>query len=108
MRRRRCVGAIIGALVASSCATAGGGATTDVASGPTAGGTTCPTLASAPGELTQGTGLTFYVITHGIPGPFWSVVQKGAKQAGRDLGVTVLYESSNDDAHEQSLLFQAD
>jgi simple sugar transport system substrate-binding protein len=43
----------------------------------------------------------FAMITHGDNGTFWSVVQKGEKQAASDLGVSVNYQgSNNDDAQE--------
>ena len=47
------------------------------------------------------------MITHGDGGVFWSVVQKGAEQAGKDLGVTVKYEGSNNDAQKQSQMIEA-
>jgi simple sugar transport system substrate-binding protein len=35
---------------------------------------------------------TFYVVTHGVPGcPFWSVVNRGAGDAGKILNVKVVY-----------------
>ena len=38
--------------------------------------------------------LKFYVITHGqASDPFWSVVKKGVDQAGKDMGVQVIYEA---------------
>ena len=38
--------------------------------------------------------LKFYVITHGqASDPFWSVVKKGVDQAGKDMGVQVVYEA---------------
>jgi len=92
---------------ATSAATTGGGAATTAApSGSAAPGTS----ANAPGttvKVTQGSNLTFYMITHGDNGPFWSVVQKGAEQAGKDLGVTVKYEGSNNDAGKQSQMIEA-
>ena len=47
------------------------------------------------------------MITHGDGGVFWSVVQKAAEQAGKDLGVTVKYEGSNNDAQKQSQMIEA-
>ncbi len=47
------------------------------------------------------------MITHGDDGVFWSVVQKAAEQAGKDLGVTVKYEGSNNDAQKQSQMIEA-
>ena len=38
--------------------------------------------------------IKFYVITHGqATDPFWSVVKKGVDQAGKDMGVQVVYEA---------------
>lgn len=38
--------------------------------------------------------LKYYVITHGqASDPFWSVVKKGVDQAGKDMGVQVVYEA---------------
>ena len=38
--------------------------------------------------------IKFYVITHGqASDPFWSVVKKGVDQAGKDMGVKVIYEA---------------
>ncbi len=35
---------------------------------------------------------TFYLVSHGGPAdPFWGVVMKGLKDAGRDFGVNVVY-----------------
>jgi simple sugar transport system substrate-binding protein len=38
--------------------------------------------------------LKFYVVTHGpASDPFWSVIKKGVEQAGKDMGVQVIYEA---------------
>src|SRR4051794_20345952 len=38
--------------------------------------------------------LHFIVVTHGQPSdPYWSVVQKGVAQAGKDMGVQVEYQA---------------
>jgi simple sugar transport system substrate-binding protein len=69
-----------------------------------------PTVSSSavtPGGAEQPSNLTFYVITHGLDGPGWSVAQRGAEQAGKDLGVTVLYEESNLDTQLQSQMIMA-
>src|SRR5215831_20085710 len=43
---------------------------------------------------TSRSNLKFYVITHGqASDPFWSVVKKGVDQAGKDMGVQVIYEA---------------
>ena len=51
--------------------------------------------------------LTFFVITHGDDGPFWTVAQNGAEDAGRDLGVTVVYQGSNNDPQAQAQMIEA-
>ena len=49
--------------------------------------------------------LTFAVITHGSAGDaFWDVVQNGAEQAGKDLGVTVDYQSDGDPQKQSQLI----
>ena len=56
---------------------------------------------STPSAASAGSNLHFYFVTHGDNGTFWSVVQKGEKQAAADLGVQVNYQgSNNDDAQE--------
>lgn len=58
-------------------------------------------------EVTQGSDLTIAVITHGDGGSFWSVAKKGAEDAGKDLGVTVKYSESNNDAQAQAQMIEA-
>ncbi|MGY1617245.1 sugar ABC transporter substrate-binding protein [Geodermatophilus sp. SYSU D00691] len=49
--------------------------------------------------------LGFAVITHGSAGDaFWDVVQKGAEQAGEDLGVGVDYQSDGDPQRQSQLI----
>jgi simple sugar transport system substrate-binding protein len=114
MRQRRYLIAALAALglVAAACSSdSGGGASTEATSGVTAGDTTAgsePAASSADTvDVTQGQDLTFYMITHGDAGPFWAVVQKGAEQAGKDLGVTVKYEGADNDAQKQSQMIEA-
>jgi simple sugar transport system substrate-binding protein len=57
--------------------------------------------------LTQGGDLTIAVITHGDGGSFWSVAKRGAEDAGKDLGVTVKYSESNNDAQQQAQFIEA-
>jgi len=45
--------------------------------------------------------------THGDGGGFWSVAKKGAEQAAKDLGVTLDYQESNNDAEKQAQLIEA-
>ena len=47
------------------------------------------------------------VYTHGDGGTFWSVAQKGAEQAGADLGITVDYQGSTNDAAKQAATIEA-
>jgi simple sugar transport system substrate-binding protein len=58
-------------------------------------------------DLTQGGDLTIAVVTHGDGGSFWAVAKKGAEDAGKDLGVTVKYSESNNDAQQQAQLIEA-
>ena len=66
------------------------------------------TTASAQGASAQGGGkygYTFAVITHGSAGDsFWSVVKKGAEQAGADLGDKVIYQSDGDPTKQSQLI----
>jgi simple sugar transport system substrate-binding protein len=58
-------------------------------------------------QLTQGKDLTFAMVTHGDAGSFWSVVKKGALQAGQDLGVKVDYNESTNDPQKQAQMIEA-
>jgi simple sugar transport system substrate-binding protein len=59
------------------------------------------TTSSSPSSAAIGPSYHFYMVTHGDNGTFWSVVQKGEKQAASDLGVTVNYQGSNNDDTQQ-------
>jgi simple sugar transport system substrate-binding protein len=49
--------------------------------------------------------LSFAVITHGSAGDaFWDVVQNGAEAAGKDLGVSVDYQSDGDPQRQAQLI----
>ncbi len=58
-------------------------------------------------DLTQGGDVTIAVVTHGDGGSFWSVAKKGAEDAGEDLGVSVKYNESNNDAQQQAQMIEA-
>ena len=58
-------------------------------------------------DLTQGGDLTIAVITHGDGGSFWAVAKKGAEDAAKDLGVTLKYSESNNDAQAQAQMIEA-
>lgn len=59
-------------------------------------------------QATQDGDLRIAVITHGTPGDaFWNVVKNGAEAAGRELGVTVEYNSNGDPAAQARLIDNA-
>ena len=53
-------------------------------------------------DLAQGSDLTFYMITHSDEGPFWSVVKRGMDAACADVGVTCVWQGSNNDPAVQA------
>lgn len=57
-----------------------------------------PTYAAS----TKSPRITIAVITHGDGGVFWSVFQKGAEKAGKDLRITVRYIGSNNTGTKQA------
>jgi simple sugar transport system substrate-binding protein len=60
---------------------------------------------STKGSSSGGKHLSFAVITHGSAGDaFWDVVQHGAEQAGKDLGVSVDYQSDGDPQRQAQLI----
>src|SRR3954451_21571740 len=58
-------------------------------------------------DLTQGGDMTIAVITHGYGGSFWAVAKNGAEGAGKDLGITVKYSESTNDAQQQAQMIEA-
>ena len=58
-------------------------------------------------NLTQGSNLTFAMVTHSDEGSFWSVVKKGAEQAAQDEGVKLIWSPSNNDPQKEAQLIQA-
>jgi simple sugar transport system substrate-binding protein len=58
-------------------------------------------------NLTQGSGLTFAMVTHSDEGSFWSVVKKGAQQAAKDEGVKLIWSPSNNDPQKEAQLIDA-
>ena len=91
---------VLGALVAAGC---GGGNDDKDQSGEeaTSGG------GSANVDLTEGSGLTFAMVTHSDEGSFWSVVKKGAEQAAKDQGVKLVWSPSNNDPQKEAQLIDA-
>jgi len=57
--------------------------------------------------LTQGSGLTFAMVTHSDEGSFWSVVKKGAEQAAKDTGSKLVWSPSNNDPQKEAQLIDA-
>ena len=49
-------------------------------------------------DATQGSDLTFHMITHSDDGPFWSVVKRGMDAACEDLAVTCIWAPGVNDA----------
>ena len=91
----------VGGTDAPAATDAAGGDTT--AAAPEA--TDAPAGTEAPAdtvEVVQGSDVTIAVITHGDDGVFWSVAQKGAEQAGEDLGISVNYQGANNNAQDQA------
>ena len=85
----------LGALVAAGC---GGG--DDNKASKDSGGTQAV-------NLTQGSDLTFAMVTHSDEGSFWSVVKKGAQQAAQDEGVKLIWSPSNNDPQKEAQLIDA-
>lgn len=90
------VGAALGALVAVGC----GSEKDENGNAKTGSG-------SSTVNLTQGSGLTFAMVTHSDEGSFWSVVKKGAQQAAKDEGVKLIWSPSNNDPQKQAQLIDA-
>jgi simple sugar transport system substrate-binding protein len=58
-------------------------------------------------DLTQGSGLTFAMVTHSDEGSFWSVVKKGAQAAAQAEGVKLIWSPSNNDPQKEAQLIDA-
>jgi simple sugar transport system substrate-binding protein len=87
----------LGALVAAGC----GNSNKDANGNSTTGDN------SKSVNLTQGSNLTFAMVTHSDEGSFWSVVKKGAEQAAKDEGVKLVWSPSNNDPQKQAQLIDA-
>jgi simple sugar transport system substrate-binding protein len=95
----------LAALVAVGC---GGNDNKDAnGNSTTAGGGSSTASKSQDVNLTQGSGLTFAMVTHSDEGSFWSVVKKGAEQAAKDEGVKLIWSPSNNDPQKQAQLIDA-
>jgi simple sugar transport system substrate-binding protein len=89
------------ALVVAAC---GGGNKSSSSSG---GSTAASGGGSSSVSQTQGSGLTFAMVTHSDEGSFWSVVKKGAQQAAQDEGVKLIWSPSNNDPQKEAQLIDA-
>jgi simple sugar transport system substrate-binding protein len=83
------------------------GTTDDTSDGTAAPGDTTGDTTGDTVDVVQGADITIAVITHGDDGIFWSVAQKGAEQAGADLGITVQYQGANNDGPGQAQMIDA-
>ena len=92
MKKMRLAAVIITAVMLFAACGSSKKASSDTSAG--GGGTTV--------KATQGSDVTICVITHGDNGVFWSVFQKGAEKAGKDLGITVRYIGSNNTGTKQA------
>jgi simple sugar transport system substrate-binding protein len=89
------------ALVVAAC---GGGSKSSTTSGGSTAGSGGGTQSVS---QTQGSGLTFAMVTHSDEGSFWSVVKKGAQQAAQDEGVKLIWSPSNNDPQKEAQLIDA-
>jgi simple sugar transport system substrate-binding protein len=85
---------------APAATTAAAAATTAAAAATTAAAPAATTAAAV--KATAGKDITIAVITHSDGGVFWSVFKKGAEQAGKDLGITVKEQGSNNNGVKQA------
>ena len=67
----------------------------------------CSSTSSNTASSSDHKDLKICVYTHGDGGTFWSVAQKGAEAAAADLGVTLDYQGSNNDAAKQAQTISA-
>ena len=92
---------VVTALVAAGCGGGGGSKSTSSSGASASGG------GSSSVSQTQGSGLTFAMVTHSDEGSFWSVVKKGAQQAAQDEGVKLIWSPSNNDPQKEAQLIDA-
>jgi simple sugar transport system substrate-binding protein len=95
----------VAALVAAACG--GGGGSKSTSSSASGGGSSSASSGSSTVNQTQGSGLTFAMVTHSDEGSFWSVVKKGAQQAAQDEGVKLIWSPSNNDPQKEAQLIDA-
>lgn len=93
--------AAVAGFVAASCGSSSKGDSSSSSAGSTAS-SAAGGSSSSQVQATAGGNITIAVITHGDGGVFWSVFQKGAEKAGKDLGITVKYQGSNNTGTKQA------
>jgi simple sugar transport system substrate-binding protein len=91
------------ALVATGC----GGSSKKTSSSGSGSTPTASSTGTDSVQLTQGSNLTFAMVTHSDEGSFWSVVKKGAQQAAKDEGVKLIWSPSNNDPQKEAQLIDA-
>jgi len=67
----------------------------------------CAAPAATTDTAGENSDIKICVYTHGDGGGFWSVAQKGAEAAAADLGVTLDYQGSTNDAAKQATTIDA-
>jgi simple sugar transport system substrate-binding protein len=92
---------LVAALVVAGC----GGSSKKSSTG--SGGASSSATGKSTVSLTQGSNLTFAMVTHSDEGSFWSVVKKGAQQAAKDEGVKLIWSPSNNDPQKEAQLILA-
>ena len=90
------------ALTLAGCAAGGGEAASDA--GGDSGSTESTEAAASGGDNSD---IKICVYTHGDGGTFWSVAQAGAEKAAEDLGVSLDYQGSVNDAALQASTIEA-
>lgn len=93
------------ALTLAGCAAGGGEAASDAGGDSGSTESTESTEAAASGG--DNSDIKICVYTHGDGGTFWSVAQAGAEKAAEDLGVTLDYQGSVNDAALQASTIEA-
>jgi simple sugar transport system substrate-binding protein len=96
---------------ASTSAAPSGDTTASADTAAPSGDTAAPAETAAPSgdtvALTTGSDITIHMITHSDDGPFWKVVKRGAEQAAKDLGITVVWDASNNKPDVQAQMIDA-
>jgi simple sugar transport system substrate-binding protein len=89
----------LGALVLAGC----GGGNNNNSSGSGGQGSS----GGSPVNLTQGSNLTFAMVTHSDESSFWTVVKKGAQAAAQAEGVKLIWSPANNDPQKEAQLIDA-